>query len=213
MARTPKPRPPLDLDAARRAAVNLLRVRDRSSDELRQRLLARNTPEPIAARVVAEFERARLINDSRLAEHTIARELEQGPVGRRRLEDRLARRMIDENLAARTIDAATRNRRGADDALLVARDLFKQFTARPASKAATKRSPPPSGAQSAKARSQPRANLDTRLYRRIAAALARRGFEEDDIQHAMDALGPPESDADSGDTLPHRAAHLKDDCP
>lgn len=200
MARTPKPRPPLDLDAARRAAVNLLRVRDRSSDELRQRLLARNTPEPIAARVVAEFERARLVNDSRLAERTIARELEQGPVGRRRLEDRLARRMIDEDLAARAIDAATRNRRGADDALLVARQLLRQLTT---SHAAT----------SAKKQSRTPANLDTKLCRRIAAALARRGFEDDDIQHAMEALGPPESDADSGDTLPHRAAKLKDECP
>lgn len=211
MARTPKPRPPLDLDAARRAAINLLRVRDRSSDELRQRLLARNTPGPIAARIVAEFERARLVNDSRLAEHTIARELEQGPVGRRRLEDRLARRMIDEDLAARAIDAATRGRRGADDALLVARQLLKQLAAKPTSKDAAKL--PASTDNSAKNKSRTRGALDAKAFRRIAAALARRGFDDDDIQHAIDALGPPESDADSGDTLPHRAAQLKDDCP
>ncbi len=202
MARTPKPRPPLDLDAARRAAVNLLRVRDRSSDELRQRLIARHAPEPIADRIVAEFERARLVNDSRLAEHTIARELEQGPVGRRRLEDRLARRMIDEDLAARAIDAAISNRRGADDALLVARQLRKQHTAKPAAKS-----------KSATKQSQARAPLDTKLWRRIAAALARRGFDDDDVQHAMDALAPTESGSDSGDTLSHRAAQLKDDCP
>lgn len=202
MARTPKPRPPLDLDAARRAAVNLLRVRDRSSGELRRRLLARNAPEPIADCVVAEFERARLVNDSRLAEHTIARELEQGPVGRRRLEDRLARRMIAEDLAARAIDAATRGRRGADDALLVARQLLKQLRAKPAARSKT-----------ANGKSRARPTLDAKLWRRIAAALARRGFDDDDIQHAMDTLGPPESDSDSGDTLSHRAAQLKDECP
>lgn len=211
MARTPKPRPPLDLDAARRAAVNLLRVRDRSSDELRRRLIARNTPESIAARVVAEFERARLVNDSRLAEHTIARELEQGPVGRRRLEDRLARRMIDEDLAARAIDAATCGRRGADDALLVARQLLNQLTAKHAGKPASKR--PVAPADPCKTKSPACVTLDAKDYRRIAAALARRGFDDDEIQHAMDAIAPPESSPDPSDTLPHRAARIKDECP
>lgn len=172
--------PPLDLDAARRAAVNLLRVRDRSSDELRERLIARGAGAALASRVVAEFERARLVSDARLAEHTIARELEGGPVGRLRLEDRLARRMIDNTLAARAIDAAMRGRRGADDALLVARQLLKQLRAKPSA-----------GSKTAKGKSRARVTLDAKLWRRIAAALARRGFDEDEVERAMDALGPP----------------------
>lgn len=200
MPRAPKPRPPLDLDAARRAAVNLLRVRDRSSDELRERLIARGTPNSIAGRVVAEFQRARLVDDSRLAERTIARELEQAPVGRRRLEDRLARRMIGEDLAARTIDDTLRSRRGADDALIAARQLLSQLAAN----AATKATGTSAGSKPAKnqKKSQARAPLDAKLWRRIAAALARRGFDDDDIERAMDALGPPpQSGSDRGDTL------------
>lgn len=184
MARSPKPRPPLDLDAARRAAVNLLRVRDRSSDELRERLIARGASGALASRVVAEFERARLVSDARLAEHTIARELESGPVGRLRLEDRLARRMIDEDLAARAIDAAIRGRRGADDALAAARQILEKLTAKSGS-------PSKSPGKQPRPRAQPETTLDAKLWRRIAAALARRGFDEDEVERAMDALGPP----------------------
>ncbi|MBL8759865.1 MAG: hypothetical protein JNL50_01045, partial [Phycisphaerae bacterium] len=51
-------------------------------------------------------------------------------------------------------------------------------------------------------KSQARAPLDAKLWRRIAAALARRGFDDDDIERAMDALGPPpQSGSDRGDTL------------
>ncbi|MCC6970701.1 MAG: RecX family transcriptional regulator [Phycisphaerales bacterium] len=179
-----QPSPPLDRDAARRAAVNLLRVRDRSSDELRERLIARGASGALASRVVEEFERARLVSDARLAEHTIARELETGPVGRLRLQDRLARRMIDDTLAARAIDSALRGRRGADDAIAAARQILEKLTG----KSGTRSKPP---GRQMRSRTQLETRLDPKLWRRIAAALARRGFSDDEIERAMDALGPP----------------------
>jgi SOS response regulatory protein OraA/RecX len=202
MPRDRKPRSVLTLDAARRAAVNLLRVRDRSTDELHNRLVARGAPSEVAARVVAELQRARLIDDAKLARHTIANELEQGAVGRLRLEDKLARRLIDERVASPAIDEVLRDRRGADDALAVARQLLNQIAARASTGASTKAPIRDTPSRGAKRKSKPGQPLDAKVWRRIAAALARRGFEDDDIERAMDGLGLPlPSGSDRRDTL------------
>lgn len=202
MPRDRKPRSVLTLDAARRAAVNLLRVRDRSSDELHSRLVARGAPSEVAARVVAELRRARLLDDAKLARHTIANEFEQGAVGRLRLQDKLARRMIDERVAALAINEALRGRRGADDALGVARQLLRQIAAKPGAGASTNARTKGAPSSGVKRRSNPGQSLDAKVWRRIAAALARRGFEDDDIERAMDGLGLPHpSDTDQRDTL------------
>ncbi len=202
MTRDRKPRLVLTLDAARRAAVNLLRVRDRSSDELHSRLVARGAPSDIAARVVLELRRAGLVDDAKLARHTIANEFEQGAVGRLRLQDRLARRMIDDRVASLAINEALRDRRSADDALAVARQLLRQIAAKSGAGASAKARIKGAPSSGAKRRSNPGQPLNAKVWRRIAAALARRGFEDDDIERAMDGLGLPHPwDSDQRDTL------------
>lgn len=177
MTGTRKTRPELDIDGARRAAVNLLRVRDRAADDLRDRLIARGAPRGIALRVVAEFTKARLLDDARLARNMIGRELEGGPVGRLRLRDRLERRGIRPRIATAAIDEALAGQSGVTGAMRLARQLARKAHAS-------------------------LGRVDAKVWRRIRATLARRGFEEDEVERAMESIGPPDgSERNGSDTL------------
>ncbi len=76
--RRPKPSPPDTADEARARALRWLKLRDRSIEELRQRLSALDFSEATIAEALARLKAERLIDDARLAEHAVDRNCRVG---------------------------------------------------------------------------------------------------------------------------------------
>lgn len=161
--RRPKPSPPDTADEARARALRWLKLRDRSIEELRQRLSALDFSEATIAEALARLKAERLIDDARLAEHAVDRELSRRPAADALFERRLSARGIEAGLIRKAIDGATQGQSDLDRA----KELVSQLS-----------------------RGE---RADARARRRIFGALARRGFAEDVAIEALESvLGPDE---------------------
>ncbi|MEM7755924.1 MAG: regulatory protein RecX [Planctomycetota bacterium] len=146
---------------AKAIAMRLLRVTDRSRAALLERLIDRDISPASAEVAVDALEHANLVNDSRLAEETIARELGRGPTGRARLEAKLRSMRVPDDIARRALEAAFADRDPVPDAEACARAKLR---------AMPPRLDPPARA------------------RRLAGALARRGFDPSTVATVVSRL-------------------------
>ncbi len=160
--RPPKPSPPDTADEARSRALRWLRLRDRSIEELRQRLSALDFSDRTIDETLSRLKAERLIDDARLAAHAVDRELSRRPAGDALFERRLSARGIKAGLIRRAIDGATQGQSELDRARALVAQLSRGERA------------------------------DARARRRIFGTLARRGFAEDVAMEAMDAVLGPE---------------------
>jgi regulatory protein len=142
------------------AAARILARRPRSTADLADRLRRRGCSADAIAHAVERLTERSLLNDARLARALIAAELERRPVGRARLAVRLARAGIPPAIAR---DALREALEGDDPAARALRAAQRRLA-----RAARARS-----AADARA-TDPRAAL-----RRLAAHLARLGFDAD----------------------------------
>lgn len=156
------------IERVRLAALRLLEARARSRSELTERLLKRHLPRLAVNEVVARFVELGLIDDARFAESVVESELREKPAGEALLRHRLERFDLAEDAA----DAAIANADQAEP---------ESSRARRFAMAVASRLP---GGLTFAAR-----------YRRVLAALARRGFDEDTSTAAAEsALGPAPGD-------------------
>jgi SOS response regulatory protein OraA/RecX len=146
--------------AARREAMRLLSRRAYSQREMVDRL-ARRHERPCAEQVAAELASGGWLNDRAYADDLAAATLARKPAATGYLEERLASRGVAPEVARDAAQRATADRSDLDAAL----DWLR----------ARRR-----GSHRRAAASEPR---------RLAAALSRRGFEDDTIRTALDRLG------------------------
>lgn len=150
-------------DIAREAAARLLAQRERSTGELLARLKRRGIKPERADRLVAELACRGDVNDERFA-NLLARSIARDkPVGPRLIRAKLREKRIDRATAERAADDALAGRDPREDALTLAR---------------------------ARLRVMPAGLDDQARARRLTALLARRGFDEDTAEHAVQALLP-----------------------
>ena len=96
-----------ELDRARKKAMRLLRVKLRSTTELRERLSAAGFRIHEVEAVVGELQKAKVLDDAALAEAEVRRLKERGAVGAKAVRARLRKRGLD---AGATGDVAGSNR-------------------------------------------------------------------------------------------------------
>ncbi len=145
------------------AANRLLAVRARSRLELRRQLLRKGEPAPLVDLVLDRLERAGYLDDADFARQFVrSRSLMRG-MSRRRVQQELAKRGVPRDLAEPAI-AEVFAEEGVDEYAAVERLARKKL--------------PSLGKLDPAAR-----------RRRLYAFLSRRGFESDDIQHVLGALG------------------------
>lgn len=90
---------------ARKIALDLLSVRQRSAEELRRAMAKRNVPEDVAEEILGRFQDVGLINDAAFAAALTASRSEFSLRGRRRIRQELqakgvSRELADEALAS-----------------------------------------------------------------------------------------------------------------
>lgn len=146
----------LDVRRALRKAAGLLKHGDRSRTELLESLQKAGFSELVAAMAASELERKGLAGDERAAQAEIEKRLRRLPAGRLLLEERLRARGIDPEHVADVLDAAVPGTE-RERALAAAYAIFER-----------------------------QADDLTPLasWRRMVAALARRGFDEATAQDA-----------------------------
>jgi len=83
------------LERARTKALQMLRVKLRSTAELRERLGAKGFASHDIETVLRELARAKVLDDAALAEADVRRMKERGPVGVRAVRAKLKRRGLD----------------------------------------------------------------------------------------------------------------------
>jgi regulatory protein len=144
-------------------ATGLLAARARSRVELRRLLLRRGEPAGLVDRVLERLERAGYLDDADFArQFARTRALGRG-MSRRRVQQELARRGVAREVADAAIADVFRDE-GADEYAAVERLARKKLPGLARLDAPTRR-------------------------RRLYAFLARRGFEAEDIQRVLRALG------------------------
>ncbi|HRP63371.1 MAG TPA: regulatory protein RecX [Phycisphaerales bacterium] len=160
----------VELGGARWDAMNMLGRRQLSSGELRERLMRREYSAAIVARVLASLKADGWIDDTEFA-RAIARSLcERKPAAERLIVAKLAKRLIPEDAALRAARETLEGHEAVDEA--------KKLIA-------------------ARARTMKGLNAATQT-RRLAGALARRGYDEETIRVALHQSGyaiEKESDA------------------
>ncbi|MDI6900375.1 MAG: RecX family transcriptional regulator [Anaerosomatales bacterium] len=110
----------LEPEHARERALNLVKYRERSSEELAQRLADDGFTSETVADVVSTFNRVALIDDERFAE-TYARQLAARGVGRVRAARELSARGVADPLLTAALDTAMPPDAEHDRALSLAR--------------------------------------------------------------------------------------------
>lgn len=135
---------------ARDAALRLLAVRERTCRELTDRLAQRGFDRDVVDRVVAELASSKLVDDARFAAELVRSELRRAPAGSALLEAKLRRKGVAPDVARAATTAGLESRDARRDALEVARKHAR--SARPDAAPAV-------------------------VERRVAAKLARRGFD------------------------------------
>lgn len=137
-------------------AMRWLAARRRSGEEIVRKLRQKGVGADVARGIVADLERAGLVDDEAYAVAMVEGELRRRPAGARLLEARLLQKGVDRDLARRVVREQTSGRDAFEDALALAER---------------------------KVRSSARVQREV-LARRVMAQLARRGFEADICRRA-----------------------------
>lgn len=143
---------------ARKAAMNLLAQRGFSIQAMRERLMNRGFSESIAQSVVEALQRDGWLDDERLAHDLVESLCREKPAGTALIVDKLRQRGIDDVLAQR-IAEQTRESQSEYDAAM-------QFAEKRLAK-------------------MPDNLDDAAKARRLAGALARRGFEQEIVEDVV----------------------------
>jgi regulatory protein len=145
----------------RKTAIRILGGRPCSRTELVEKLIARKHLPDVAERIADELEKDRWLDDRAFAELLVRQATRTKPAGQALLLKKLESRGIDRALAEQVIRSALSADRSASGATELARhELAKCRTSSP-----------------------------VRNARRVAAALQRRGFDEETVFHALERIG------------------------
>ena len=157
------------VERARRAALQILSRRAISKNDLIARLLKRGHESNDSHRVVEELRTDGWLDDERLANSLLHELRQRGPIGRELAIRKLEARGISTAVAERAVTEAL-----ADQDVVAEAVAFAQLRLR-----------------------RERTSARKGTARRIAAALAQRGFEEMTIEAALDQLHLTGEDSDS----------------
>jgi len=152
---------PPQLERAYHDALAALGRRALSREELAARLVRRGHAESTAERVLERLSAAGLIDDEMLARDVAASTVARTPAAARLVADRLRRRGIDTECAERVSHEVTDGTPDLQGALRVARAQLRTS----------------------------RETSGPGVIRRVATALARRGYDEETVEAAMRELG------------------------
>ncbi len=145
---------------ARQAALAYLAGRARSVAEMRQTLAHQGYGAEVVEAVIADLARLRLLDDRQLASDFVAARARHQPAASARLADDLRQRGVDGALVTEVLEQWG----AALDSVNAAKDLLRRQARR-------------------------YAELDAvRAQRRMAGLLARRGFDQDTVQTAVQAV-------------------------
>ncbi len=143
----------------REKALRLLDYRDRTKDELEKRLVRDGCDQKTTEKVVADLERAGVINDEKFAREFLESRNRSKPVGKMRMAREMYTRGVKKDLAEEVLENYTEEEE-YENALSLARKKTKNT-----------------------------AGLDKESLRKIAGFLARRGFDWETISKVMDEIG------------------------
>lgn len=96
-----------DLEFARKIALDLLSIRDRSEGELRDKLAKRNVPQEIIDELCARFTEVGLLNDERFAETLVQSRSQFSNRGRARIRQELRQKGISDEIAQAALEEVT----------------------------------------------------------------------------------------------------------
>ena len=156
--------------SAKNAALRLLAVRPRSEKELARRLLEKEYAEQDITTVLGELKSAGLVNDSMFARSFIRNTLALRPLG----EIQIRRKLLFLGVPRSVIDDAIRESLSEGDTTSLARDIALTYLKK------LKRSRVPG---------DPR-----KMQSKVAAHLARRGYQWSTIGTVLKSLNLPEED-------------------
>jgi regulatory protein len=147
-----------DLEAAKQVALKYIEYAPRTSAEVRQRLARARYEEEVIERVIADFERAGLLNDAQFSQDWVESRSRTKKYGKTRLANELRRKGISGEMVAEIVESM---------------DEETQFQ---------------SALALARTRLSPELAADPAARRRLAAFLQRRGFGWEIIEKVFSAL-------------------------
>ena len=165
----------------RKHAQRLLKRRALSRNELIDRLMRKEADAPLVGRIADEMTAAGAIDDEAYARLIAVSESDRGPISVTYLEHKLQQRGIAQALAQQVAGAILQDIDVAATAAQFAAARLKSMSSQPAEVAA----------------------------RRIAAALARRGFDADFVASVLDRIGlstPAGEDSDNYHEVPNESS-------
>lgn len=175
-------------DAIKRDALRRLGRRAMSRAKLREALVRRWKDEDAVGAVVAELEQAGMLNDRAFAQEAIRQELRKSPAAPRALTHRLLTLGVESDIARDEVERAFADRDLRADAIEFAQKRLRRMG---------------------------RSLSDDAKARRLAGAMARRGFDSDHIRAALDAMSIAEhTDCETNEPASlHANARTEDDAP
>jgi regulatory protein len=160
----------VETNRTRKAALRLLGRRAYASAELRERLARKEHDVDAIETVISELTADGWLDDAAYGESIARQTIERRPAGERLLRRKLAERRIDDDLAERIVRRTLAEVDQLEAAIGYGRERMRKLGwASPAA------------------------------VRRVGAALARRGFDEETVQTALDRLGLTLADDDRPD--------------
>ena len=114
------PRDPQDAQAAREQCLRLLALRARSAAELRDRMRKAGFHEDVVEAVLADLDRAGLVDDAEFARAWVAHRQAAGGAGRHKLQWELRRKGIADGLIKHVLDEAVTDEMEMEQALALA---------------------------------------------------------------------------------------------
>lgn len=143
----------------REKALRLVDYRDRTKGELEKRLVRDGCDQKTTEKVVADLERAGIIDDKKFAREFLESRNRSKPLGKMRMAREMYTRGVEKDLAEEVLENYTEEEE-YENALSLARKKTKNM-----------------------------AGLDKESLRKIAGFLARRGFDWETISKVMDEIG------------------------
>jgi regulatory protein len=151
----------LEIDKARKAAMKLLGHRAFSSGELIDKLVTKGHRSTVASRIADELARDHWIDDMEYARSLARETIRTKPATQRLLEHKLQLRKVDPKVAKAVATEVVQGLDPFSQAMQLAETSLKRM----------------------------KSSRGQAVQRRVAALLARRGFEEDIIAEVLDRIG------------------------